>query len=148
MNQSGQRRYSGRNDMTILYKCTKTQRCYCKISPDPENWYLLRPEIVVLCGSTRFMDAFHTANRELSLAGKIVLTVELVTYDGATDPQRADPEQKQKLDELHHHKIELADSVLVLNVDGYIGKSTAEEIAYAESLDKPIAYLEEVTSHL
>lgn len=129
--------------MTELYKCQSTHRCYCKRNREPTAWHLLRPEVVVLCGSTRFMDAFHTANRELSLVGKIVLTVELVTYDGATDPQRADPEQKLRLDELHLHKIELADTVFVLNVGGYIGDSTREEIAYAESLDKPIAYLEE-----
>ena len=88
------------------------------------------------------MDSFHEWNRELSLEGKIVLTVEIVTYDGASDPQRADPEQKRRLDELHLRKIDLADKVLVLNVGGYIGESTAEEIAYAEAQQKPIEYLE------
>lgn len=101
-----------------------------------------KPQVVVLCGSTRFMDEFHIWNREFSLQGKIVLTVELVTYDGATDPQRADPEQKRQLDELHLRKIDLADRVLVLNVEGYIGDSTREEIDYAESVGKPIDYLE------
>jgi len=100
------------------------------------------PPIVVLCGSTRFMDAFHEANRRLSLAGEIVLTVELVIYDGATDPQRAEPEQKQRLDELHLRKIDLADYVMVLNIGGYIGDSTRSEIEYAEALGKRIEYLE------
>lgn len=101
-----------------------------------------KTEVVCLCGSTRFMDAFHAANARLSLEGKIVLTVEIVTYDGATDPQRADPEQKVKLDELHLRKIDLADRVFVLNVGGYIGESTRDEINYAESIGKPIEYLE------
>ena len=35
---------------------------------DPE-----RPTIVCLCGSTRFMDAFHDAGWQETLAGKIVL---------------------------------------------------------------------------
>ena len=103
---------------------------------------MTEPEVVVLCGSTRFMDVFHEENRRLSLAGKIVLTVEIVTYDGASDLQRADPEQKRRLDELHLRKIDLADKVLVLNVGGYIGESTADEIAYAQRIGKRIEYLE------
>jgi hypothetical protein len=102
------------------------------------------PRIVCLCGSTRFMDAFHEANRRLSLAGEIVLTVEIVTYDSSSDPQRADPEQKRQLDDLHLRKIDLCDYVYVLNVGGYIGESTRREVAYAEDLDKPVVYLEAV----
>ena len=88
------------------------------------------------------MDAYHEANRRLSLAGMIVLTVEVVTYDGATDPQRADPEQKRKLDELHLRKIDISDEILVLNIGGYIGESTAQEIAYATARGIPVRYLE------
>ena len=100
------------------------------------------PIVVCLCGSTRFMEAFHAENRRLSLAGYIVLTVELVTYDGATDPQRANPEQKRRLDELHLRKIDLADVVLVLNVGGYVGESTKREIEYARRKKKRIDWLE------
>jgi hypothetical protein len=49
---------------------------------------------------------------------------------------------KTALDELHKRKIELADEVLVLNVGGYIGKSTRSEIDHAERLGKPVRYLE------
>jgi cell division protein FtsB len=48
---------------------------------------------------------------------------------------------KAQLDELHMRKIDLADQVYVLNVDGYIGQSTRNEIAYAQALGKPIEYL-------
>ena len=37
--------------------------------------------------------------------------------------------------------IDMADRVLVCNVDGYIGDSTRREIEYAEGLGKPIEYL-------
>ncbi len=47
-----------------------------------------------------------------------------------------------QIDELHLRKIDLSDWVMVLNVDGYIGKSTAAEIAYAKSKRKMIVYLE------
>lgn len=101
-----------------------------------------RPTIVCLCGSTRFMDTFHEANRRESLAGKIVLTVEIATYSGTTDPQGSNPVLKGQLDELHLRKIDLADEVLVLNVGGYIGDSTRREIAYAKSLGKKVRYWE------
>ena len=109
---------------------------------DGEGQKLKRPRVVCLCGSTRFMEAFHNANARLSLAGEIVLTVEIVTYDGATDPQRANVEQKKVLDELHCRKIDISDYVLVLNVGGYIGESTRNEINYAKKISKPIEYLE------
>ena len=38
------------------------------------------------------------------------------------------------------------DEVLVLNVEGYIGESTANEIAYAEKTGKPVQYLEPVSA--
>ncbi len=101
-----------------------------------------RPRIVCLCGSTRFMDVFHEANRRLSLEGAIVLTVEIATYDGTTDPQRADIQQKAALDELHLRKIDLADEVLVLNVGGYIGESTRREARYALAAGKAVRWLE------
>lgn len=98
------------------------------------------PEVVVLCGSTRFIDAFREWNLELTLGGKIVLSIGCDTK--SDDALRLKPEDKDKLDELHLRKIDLADRVLVLNVDGYVGESTRREIAYAERLGKPIYYLE------
>jgi hypothetical protein len=51
------------------------------------------------------------------------------------------PEQKLALDELHKRKIDLADEILVLDVNGYIGDSTRSEITYAEAYNKPVRYL-------
>lgn len=39
-------------------------------------------------------------------------------------------------------KIQLADALYVVNVDGYIGKSTRSEIEFAKQLGKEIIYLE------
>jgi hypothetical protein len=107
-----------------------------------------RPTIVCLCGSTRFMAAFQQANLRETLAGRIVLTVGCDTKSDAdlVAAGALTPELKEKLDELHRHKINLADEVLVLNVGGYIGQSTASEIVYATSKGKPIRYLEAVSS--
>jgi hypothetical protein len=106
------------------------------------------PTITVLCGSTRFYDAFQQANYDLTMAGHIVLSVGFYPHakaeHGHGEGIGHDSAEKVALDELHKRKIDLADEVLVLNVDGYIGDSTRSEIAYAELTGKPIQYLEPV----
>lgn len=96
------------------------------------------PEIVVLCGSTRFYDWFQQANYTLTMQGKIVLSVGWAKERDVP----ITPAQKKMLDELHKRKIDLADSVLILNIGGYIGESTLSEIEYAEKMDKPVTYIE------
>lgn len=92
-----------------------------------------RPEIVCICGSTRFVDEMRAANRDLTFAGVIVLA-----------PGEADEliinEQKIALDALHLRKIDLADRVLVVNPGGYIGESMSKEIAYVHATGKPISF--------
>jgi hypothetical protein len=100
-----------------------------------------RPVIVCLCGSTKFADAFKKAYREESLAFKIVLSVGVAVHAGDEPIQHDDP-VKQKLDELHKRKIDLADEVLILNVGGYVGSSTRSEIEYAKEHGKIIRWLE------
>jgi len=103
----------------------------------------MRPTIVCLCGSTRFYEAFQEANYIETMAGKIVLTVghypHTTVHGGKVG---CTPHEKYKLDALHLAKIDMADEVLILNVGGYIGESTAREIAYAAMRGKKIRYLE------
>ncbi len=108
------------------------------------------PVIVCLCGSTRFMEAFQAANLRETLAGRIVLSVGCNTKSdidifGNLSPYDAG-KLKEKLDELHKRKIDLADEILVLNVDGYVGESTRSEIEYAEEQGKAVRYLEQRTN--
>lgn len=100
-----------------------------------------RPEIVCICGSTRFVDEMTTANRDLTFGGAIVLApgVFLRVDDRSADASIT-PEQKAALDELHLRKIDLADRVLVVNPGGYIGESTSREIAYARATGTPVSF--------
>lgn len=102
-----------------------------------------KPETVCLCGSTRFKDAYRSENRRLTMEGKIVLSVGLF---GHADNVDLEDEEKEMLDTLHKRKIDLADRIHVINVDGYIGDSTQSEIEYARATDTPITYLEEPTA--
>jgi len=104
-----------------------------------------RPNVVCLCGSTRFYDEFQLANYQETMAGNIVLSVGF--YPHSTEQAHGEKigiteQQKKELDELHKRKIDLADEVLVLNVGGYIGQSTENEIQYAERKRKAIRFLE------
>ncbi len=104
-----------------------------------------RPKIVCLCGSTRFAEEFHKQNLRLTLQGFIVLSIgcdmktDAEVFEGYTPEQLA--KVKIDLDVLHLAKIDMADRILVLDVDGYIGESTRREIAYAEMRRKEIVYL-------
>lgn len=95
-----------------------------------------RPQIVCLCGSTRFAQEFRAVNRDLTLAGTIVVAPSVFEH---ADDQITD-EQKAALGALHLAKIDLADRVVVVNPGGYIGESTQREILYAHETGKPVEY--------
>ncbi len=107
---------------------------------------LERPTIVCLCGSTRFYDVFSILNLEETLAGKIVLSIasDRQTEDEifATMNELELEQVKQKLEKLHYQKIDLADEILVVNVNGYVGESTTREILYARETKKTVRWLE------
>ncbi|WP_322919831.1 hypothetical protein [Nocardioides renjunii] len=99
-----------------------------------------RPEIVCLCGSARFADEMAAANRDLTLAGAIVVAPGVFArseHDAAGVPTDA---QKAALGVLHLRKIDLADRVLVVNPGGYVGESTTREIAHARATGKPVSF--------
>jgi len=106
------------------------------------------PTIVCLCGSTRFSESFQEVNLQETLKGNIVLSIgcnmrsdtEIFGYMTQAEQDSV----KAKLDELHLRKIDLADEILVLNVGGYIGESTRNEIEYAKLIGRTIRYLEEL----
>ncbi|MBF5080923.1 hypothetical protein [Quadrisphaera sp. INWT6] len=97
------------------------------------------PEVVTLCGSTRFRDAFEREQRRLTLEGRIVLSVGMFGHEEGLDetsPVKAD------LDALHLRKIDLSQRIHVINVGGHVGSSTSREIDYAQQLGLEVTYLE------
>jgi len=105
------------------------------------------PVIVCLCGSTRFWETFRDIGLKLTMEGKIVLSIGICAPDSMVlaHPDTAEgKEQKNRLDELHKRKIDLADEVLILNVGGYIGDSTRSEWQHAVKTGKTIRFLEPI----
>ena len=104
--------------------------------------------VVILCGSTRFKKEFMEAQKRLTLEGNIVISVGLFGHSGDQEvwdgmDEGSMSKNKKMLDDMHRRKIDMADYIYVINVDGYIGESTRAEIEYAKMYDKDVKYLEE-----
>ena len=100
-------------------------------------------KVVTLCGSTRFEAEFVEVNQRLTIEGYVVISLgmfslpDLPGYDWAADSA----DLKGRLGAVHFQKIRMADEVYIVDPGGYAGESTRREIAYAESLGKPVRYL-------
>lgn len=90
-------------------------------------------EIVTLCGSRKYAGVFKTVARTLSKRGIIVLA-PVFSADIATTAAI------QGLRRTHFKKIDLADAILVIDVHGYIGEQTKQEIKCARRQHKKICY--------
>lgn len=102
-----------------------------------------RPRRICLCGSTRFIEQFATATWELELQGHIVLGCTLLPawFCGVRSHFAEATGTKAQRDWHHLRKIDLADEVLVLDIGGYVGESTRNEIEYAKQIGKPVRYV-------
>lgn len=94
--------------------------------------------VITLCGSTRFKEQFLEVQKRLTLDGNIVISVGLFGHSG--DDEVWTEGTKEMLDDMHKRKIDMADVIYVIDVDGYIGSSTRSEIDYAKSHGKGIIY--------
>lgn len=104
-------------------------------------------KVVTICGSTRFKDQFMQVQKELTLKGYIVISVGLFGHSGDSEVWENMDEgtltkTKEMLDDMHKRKIDMADEIFVINVNGYIGESTRSEIDYALAHGKEVRYLE------
>ncbi len=93
-------------------------------------------KIITLCGSLKFKKEMIEIAEKMALDGNCVLTP---VYPVLENYKRTD-RQLELLKEAHLKKIELSDSILVVNINNYIGNSTNLEIEYAKKLGKEIIY--------
>lgn len=94
--------------------------------------------IVTLCGSTRFKKEFEEIQRDLTLKGYLVISVGCFDFNGTIS--KDSEKTKKMLDKMHKRKIDLADVVVIVNKDNYIGESTKSEIKYAKEHYKTVVY--------
>jgi hypothetical protein len=109
------------------------------------NTARMKPKIVCICGSSRFVEEIAVAAWKLEKQGIIAFGLHLLPhwYQGIQTHHQAEAEGcKQILDELHLRKIDLSDEVLAVTVGGYIGDSALKEIEYAKTSGKPVNLVE------
>lgn len=105
-------------------------------------------KIICLCGSTRFTEQMLVKQWELTKQGHVVLSWcalpdSYYTQFGGDASHIGDKEKvKDIVDEVHKRKIDLSDEILVININDYIGESTASEVEYARKHNKSVHWLE------
>lgn len=107
----------------------------------------LPSKVIVLCGSSRFVDLMAVVAWILERDEKAVtMGLHLLPWwygqEGPPDDHLAEHEGVAKeMDELHLRKIHLCDEIFVVNAEGYIGDSTRKEIDYAVGMGKLVRLL-------
>ncbi|PTX64982.1 hypothetical protein C8P63_101204 [Melghirimyces profundicolus] len=94
-------------------------------------------KVITLCGSTRFRKEFEEASKTLTLQGHAVISLG---FFDKSEGFTVTPEQEALFEKIHRRKIDLADEIFVIDVDGYIGESTRKEIEYARKTGKAVRY--------
>lgn len=100
-----------------------------------------KAKVITMCGSLKFKETFIEYAEKLELEGNCVLTPVYPTHE---DKDYYTWEQANILDKMHKQRIDMSDSIFVVNVGGYIGNSTKNEIEYAKEHNKEILYLEQI----
>lgn len=95
-------------------------------------------KIITVCGSMRFINEMMDIAEKLELEGNCVL---MPLFNSNRPNKDSYTEEEGKiLDLMHKERIKLADAIIVVNKDNYIGSSTSKEIEFAKSLNKEILY--------
>lgn len=93
-------------------------------------------KVVTICGSMKFKEKMMEVAKELEIKNEYVVIQCIYSND------KFNEKEKQILAKLHYDKIKISDAIYVININGYIGESTAKEIEYAKKLGNEIIYLE------
>ena len=97
-------------------------------------------KVITLCGSMKFEKEMKKV--AFTLETKYNMCVLQCVYN--EENLEITKDEITALNHAHFEKIKISDAIYVVNVDGYIGNSTAKEIEYAKKLGKEVIYLENV----
>lgn len=98
-------------------------------------------KVVALTGSTKFKDTFQEVAKKLTLEGNVVLLP--VIYSHADNIELTE-EQVYMLEQENIHKMRLAEEIVVINKDNYIGEGLRRELKPFLDTDKTIKFIEPI----
>ena len=96
--------------------------------------------VITICGSMRYSKEMMKIAEKLELKEGYAVIQCVYNVDG----QRYEGIDASILDKIHRKKIDISDAIYVVNIDGYIGNSTRNEIEYAKNNGKEVIYHEKV----
>ncbi|TFF87660.1 MAG: hypothetical protein EU549_04325 [Promethearchaeota archaeon] len=100
----------------------------------------IKEKTIFLVGSnTRAKDYFSKIESILQI--KFKKLVSICSIDGLLHKEKFSPEEWAILQEIALKKLNLHEAILVLDVDGYIGDHSREEIETCNNLNKKVYYL-------
>lgn len=100
-------------------------------------------KVITVCGSLRFVKEIYEITERMELEGNCMLVP--IYNPNRPNKDAYTEEEGLMLDKAHKERIKLADAILVVDVDHYIGSSTKKEIELAKSLNKEIIYYTDLT---
>lgn len=103
-------------------------------------------KIITVCGSLRYANEMMEITEKMELQGNCML-VPIYNPNKASKDDFTE-EEALMLDKMHKERIKLADTILVVNVDNYIGSSAKSEIEFAKSLGKEIIYYTDIINNI
>lgn len=95
-------------------------------------------KIITVCGSLKYYTEMMEITEKMGLKGNCMLVP--IYNPNKTSKDDYTEEEILILGQMHKERIKLADAILVVNVNNYIGSSTKSEIEYAKKLNKEIIY--------
>ena len=93
-------------------------------------------KIVTICGSMKFANEMQKIASDLETKYGWCVIQCVYKIENATKNEMAN------VVNAHWKKIDISDAIYVVNIGGYIGESTKNEIEYAKKLNKEIIYHE------
>ena len=97
-------------------------------------------KVITICGSMRYSKEMMKIAEELELKDGYADIQCVYNVDG----QKYEGIYASILDKIHRKKIDISDAIYVVNIDGYIGNSTRNEIEYAKNNGKEVIYHESI----
>ena len=97
-------------------------------------------KVVTICGSMKFAQEMQKIARELEAKKGYCVIQCVYNNDNVQETQG----EIDNIVNAHWKKIDISDAIYVVNIDGYIGRSTKKEIEYAISKGKEVVYHQKV----
>lgn len=101
-------------------------------------------KVPYLCGSTRSREQIIEVQKQLTFDGDIVISIGLNGHAGDDEVWL---DGVKSMLEMHRRKNEMADSICVINPEGYFCESSQGEIEYARYEGLGIMYLENKSTY-